>query len=89
MRTSYTISIRPGYYSTTVRLSQSYNLQHWFLETDTRVDINPQYHPTDVGHVKLASHLLQYIKMNFNFVFGATGPEVQHDTLYWNDQQDY
>ncbi|MCJ1288074.1 hypothetical protein MMC26_007427 [Xylographa opegraphella] len=52
-------------------------------------DINPQYHPTDVGHVKLASHLLQYIKMQFNFTFGATGPEVQHDTLYWNDEQNY
>ncbi|MCJ1308730.1 hypothetical protein MMC25_002384 [Agyrium rufum] len=52
-------------------------------------DINPQYHPTDVGHVKIASHLLQYMKLNFGWVFGATGPEVQHDTLYWNDQQDY
>lgn len=45
----------------------------------------PQYHPTDVGHVKLASHLMQYIKLKFEWVFGATGPEVQADTLYWND----
>ncbi|KAI4761044.1 SGNH hydrolase [Aureobasidium sp. EXF-3400] len=48
-------------------------------------DIGPQYHPTDVGHVKLASHLMQYIKLKFDWVFGATGPEVQADTLYWND----
>jgi len=45
----------------------------------------PQYHPTDVGHIKLASHLMQYIKLKFGWVFGATGPEVQADTLYWND----
>lgn len=38
----------------------------------------PQYHPTDVGHIKLASHLMQYIHLKFGWVFGATGPEVQH-----------
>jgi hypothetical protein len=52
-------------------------------------DIGPQYHPTDVGHVKLASHLIQYIKLKFDWVLYSTGPEVQHDTLYWNDMQDY
>jgi len=52
-------------------------------------DIGPLYHPTDVGHVKIASHLLQYVKLNFGWVFQATGPEVQHDTLYWNNQADY
>ncbi|KAH0284809.1 acetylxylan esterase [Aureobasidium namibiae CBS 147.97] len=52
-------------------------------------DIGPQYHPTDVGHVKLASHLMQYIKLKFGWVFGATGPEVQADTLYWNDEANY
>jgi hypothetical protein len=52
-------------------------------------DIGPQYHPTDVGHVKLASHLIQYIKMKFGWILYATGPEIQHDTLYWNDMQDY
>jgi hypothetical protein len=45
----------------------------------------PQYHPTDVGHIKLASHLMQYIKLKFGWIFEATGPEVQADTLYWND----
>lgn len=45
----------------------------------------PLYHPTDVGHIKLASHLMQYIKLKFDWVLGATGPEVQADTLYWND----
>lgn len=45
-------------------------------------DIGPGYHPTDVGHVKLASHLIQYIKLKFDWVLYSTGPEVQHDTLY-------
>jgi len=52
-------------------------------------DIGPQYHPTDVGHVKIASHLIQYIKLKFNWILYATGPEVQHDTLYWNDMPNY
>lgn len=52
-------------------------------------DINPQYHPTDVGHVKVASHLMQFMKIKFGWVLGATGPEVQHDTLYWNNEQNY
>lgn len=52
-------------------------------------DIGPLYHPTDVGHVKIASHLMQYIKLKFGWVFEQTGPEVQHDTLYWNNEMDY
>lgn len=41
-------------------------------------DIGPLYHPTDVGAVKLASHLMQYIKLTFGWVLEQTGPEVQH-----------
>ncbi|KAF1996161.1 acetylxylan esterase [Amniculicola lignicola CBS 123094] len=52
-------------------------------------DIGPQWHPTDVGHIKVASHVMQYIKMKFGWTLGATGPEVQHETLYWNDEQGY
>lgn len=52
-------------------------------------DIGPLYHPTDFGHVKLASHLIQYIKIMFGWMLYATGPEVQHDTLYWNNQPNY
>ncbi|KAI9749811.1 MAG: hypothetical protein M4579_006725 [Chaenotheca gracillima] len=52
-------------------------------------DIGPQYHPTDVGHVKLASHLMQYIKLNFGWELAAVGPQVQSHTLYWNDQTSY
>jgi hypothetical protein len=36
-------------------------------------DINPQWHPTDVGQIKLASHMLQYLKLKFGLIFGATG----------------
>ncbi|KAG9238734.1 GDSL-like Lipase/Acylhydrolase-like protein [Amylocarpus encephaloides] len=52
-------------------------------------DISPQWHPTDVGHIKLASHLQQYIKLKFGWDFYATGPEVFHQTEYWNDQDSY
>jgi hypothetical protein len=45
-------------------------------------DIGPAYHPTDVGHIKVASHLIQYVKTKFNWPLYATGPEVFHDTLY-------
>lgn len=46
-------------------------------------DIAPQYHPTDVGHIKLASHLMQYIKLVFGWELQQTGPEVLHETTYW------
>lgn len=52
-------------------------------------DIGPQYHPTDVGAVKVASHALQYIKLQLGWELLATGSEIQHDTLYWNDEQNY
>ena len=38
-------------------------------------DIGPQWHPTDVGQIKVASHLLQYIKLTFGWQLQATGPE--------------
>jgi len=38
-------------------------------------DIGPQWHPTDVGAIKVASHLLQFIKMTFGWELQATGPE--------------
>lgn len=52
-------------------------------------DIGPQYHPTDAGHIKIASHLIQYIKLKFNWILYATGCEIFHDTLYWNDNNAY
>lgn len=32
---------------------------------------------------------MQYINLKFGWEFRATGPEVFHDTLYWNDQDSY
>lgn len=52
-------------------------------------DIAPQWHPTDVGQIKVASHLMQWVKIKFGWEMGATGPEVLHDTLYWNDESSY
>ncbi|KAH8597932.1 GDSL-like Lipase/Acylhydrolase-like protein [Bisporella sp. PMI_857] len=64
---------------------------HYFNSTGTlqHNDYGPQYHPTDVGHIKIASHLIQYIKLKFDWLLYATGPEVQHETLYWNDEPNY
>ncbi|KEZ39367.1 hypothetical protein SAPIO_CDS10067 [Scedosporium apiospermum] len=52
-------------------------------------DIAPQWHPTDVGQIKVASHLIQFITQKFGWYLYATGPEVFADTLYWNDQSGY
>lgn len=38
-------------------------------------DIAPQWHPTDVGQIKVASHLIQYIRLKFGWELHATGPE--------------
>ncbi|KAJ9289391.1 CAZyme family CE2 [Paecilomyces variotii] len=51
-------------------------------------DINPKNHPTDVGHIKLASHLLQWTRVVLGWELEPTG-EMTHSTLYWNDQQEY
>ncbi|KAF2689073.1 hypothetical protein K458DRAFT_461912 [Lentithecium fluviatile CBS 122367] len=47
------------------------------------------WHPTDVGHIKIAAHVIQYIRLKFGWELAATGPEVQHETLYWNDEVRY
>ncbi|KKK22393.1 hypothetical protein ARAM_002234 [Aspergillus rambellii] len=51
-------------------------------------DINPKNHPTDVGHIKIASHMLQWTTIKLGWGLHPTG-EMQHGTLYWNDQQEY
>ncbi|KAJ5977586.1 Esterase SGNH hydrolase-type subgroup [Penicillium viridicatum] len=51
-------------------------------------DINPKNHLTDVGHVKIASHLLQWVKLILRWNLEPTG-EVAAGTTYWNDQQEY
>ncbi|CAI7662585.1 unnamed protein product [Penicillium pancosmium] len=51
-------------------------------------DINPKNHPTDVGHIKLASHLLQWVRLVLRWELEPLG-EVTHGTLYWNNQQEY
>ncbi|KAE9962129.1 hypothetical protein BLS_000781 [Venturia inaequalis] len=54
-------------------------------------DIGPQWHYTDVGHIKLASALLQFVRMKFGWEIEdvAAGPEVMSGTTYWNDQAGY
>ncbi|KAL4939214.1 hypothetical protein BDV06DRAFT_214485 [Aspergillus oleicola] len=52
-------------------------------------DIAPQWHPTDVGHVKVAAHFMQWVKLKFGWEMAATGPMVHSGTLYWNDQDSY
>ena len=50
---------------------------HWFNTAGIlqHNDIGPQWHPTDVGAIKVASHLQQYIKNTFGWELYATGPE--------------
>lgn len=38
-------------------------------------DIGPQWHPTDVGAIKVASHLIRYINLKFGWDLYANGPE--------------
>ncbi|KAL4983319.1 SGNH hydrolase-type esterase domain-containing protein [Aspergillus falconensis] len=52
-------------------------------------DIAPQWHPTDVGHIKVAAHFMQWVKLKFGWEMAATGPMVHSGTLYWNDQGGY
>ncbi|KAL4926379.1 SGNH/GDSL hydrolase family protein [Aspergillus undulatus] len=52
-------------------------------------DIAPQWHPTDVGHIKVAAHFMQWVKIKFGWEMEATGPMVHSGTLYWNDQGGY
>lgn len=40
-------------------------------------DIDPEWHPTDFGHIKVASHVLQYLKLTFGLQFASTG-ELNH-----------
>jgi lysophospholipase L1-like esterase len=52
-------------------------------------DIGPGWHPTDTGAIKVASHLTQFIKLTFGWEMVATGPEIYHETTYWNDEPNY
>ncbi|KAK1149146.1 hypothetical protein N8T08_006366 [Aspergillus melleus] len=63
---------------------------HWFDTAGIlqHNDINPKNHPTDVGHIKLASHLLQWTRMIMRWPLEPMG-EVQHGTEYWNNMQQY
>lgn len=38
----------------------------------------------DIG-VQIAMQMMQFIRQTFGWEYGATGPEVQHETMYWND----
>ncbi|KAL4805360.1 SGNH hydrolase-type esterase domain-containing protein [Aspergillus unguis] len=51
-------------------------------------DINPKNHPTDVGHIKIASHLLQWTNLMLGWELNPRG-EMQHGTLYWNNMEQY
>jgi lysophospholipase L1-like esterase len=44
-------------------------------------DIGPEWHPTDIGQIKLASHLMQYINMKFGWNRYGTGDEVESGKL--------
>ncbi|KAK0718871.1 SGNH hydrolase-type esterase domain-containing protein [Apiosordaria backusii] len=64
---------------------------HWFNTKGIlqHNDMGPQWHPTDVGAIKVASHLQEFVRMRFGWELEATGPEVWHETEYWNDESGY
>jgi hypothetical protein len=63
--------------TTTVKSTPSKPFVHHFNTSGIiqKNDYAPQWHPTDFGQLKLASHLMQYIKLKFDWDFYATGPE--------------
>ncbi|GIJ90377.1 hypothetical protein Asppvi_009331 [Aspergillus pseudoviridinutans] len=52
-------------------------------------DIAQESHLTDVGNVKIASHLNRWVAMKFGWRMQATGSEILHGTMYWNDESRY
>ncbi|KAL4890162.1 acetylxylan esterase [Aspergillus ambiguus] len=85
---------RPLYVAEIERVYQHFEKEGFVHYFDTKGilqhnDIAPRGHPTDVGHLKIASHLMQWVKIKLGWELGATGPEIQHDTLYWNNQEAY
>lgn len=67
------------------------NFMHYFNTTGIlqHNDISPVGHLTDVAAAKVSSHLMQFVKLTFEWSFAATGPKVFHDTLYWNNEVSY
>ncbi|KAI1851153.1 hypothetical protein JX265_013271 [Neoarthrinium moseri] len=63
--------------TTTTLNSTSQPFVHFFNTTGIMQhnDIGPQWHPTDTGAIKVASHLTQYIRLKFGWDLQATGPE--------------
>ncbi|KAI6089065.1 SGNH hydrolase-type esterase domain-containing protein [Hypoxylon rubiginosum] len=85
-------AIWDGTTNTTTKLDEpSESFVHYFSTKGIMQhnDIGPQWHPTDVGAIKVAAHLTQFIKLTFGWDMVATGPEIFHETLYWNDEQSY
>ncbi|KAF3055032.1 putative acetylxylan esterase protein [Daldinia childiae] len=64
--------------TTTVLDTPSESFVHYFSTKGIMQhnDIGPQWHPTDVGAIKVASHLTQFIKLTFGWELVATGPEL-------------
>ncbi|GAB1200401.1 hypothetical protein APSETT444_009773 [Aspergillus pseudonomiae] len=94
VKSSSTWVQKPIYESEVQKVYQHFEKDGYVHYFDTKGilqhnDISPGGHPTDVGHLKVASHLMQWTKIKLGWEFGATGPEVQHDTTYWNNQESY
>lgn len=92
----YTYTQHPTYVSEIKSVYEHFRSQgadwvHYFDTTGIlqHNDLAPPDHPTDVGHLKIASHLMQWTKIKLGWELGATGPEVQHDTEYWNNEDRY
>ena len=67
-----------GTTNTTTKLGKaSEPFVHYFNTTGIlqHNDNGPGYHPTDVGHIKVAAHLIRYINIKFGWDLYATASE--------------
>ncbi|KKK18229.1 hypothetical protein ARAM_002979 [Aspergillus rambellii] len=85
---------RPMYQSAVQQVQAHFQKAGFVHYFDTRGilqhnDIAPLNHPTDIGHIKVASHLMQWVQLKLGWEFGTQGEEIQSGTTYWNNQSSY
>lgn len=65
-------------YFNTGKYAREREFVHYFNTTGIlqHNDIAPQWHPTDVGQIKVAAQFIQFIKMKFGWMLSATGSVI-------------
>ncbi|KAJ6261025.1 hypothetical protein Dda_3690 [Drechslerella dactyloides] len=92
-RSGNTYRQNPNRYQTAIQNAVNYfrnggNNNVYYFDTTGILqfgDINPKGHPTDVGYIKIAAHLMQFISIRLGWSLGNTGQEVHSQAMYYND----